>query len=124
METKNNTYSQLKWSLNDLFPENDNQAIEKMFSTIGEEVSKFEKFRSSLNKDLSPDDFLIIVKSLEQIHYKINKLYAYAELKFSENTQDQAALSLLSRIEQTVSRDIQQGYILHSMVERSTGGYC
>ena len=103
METKNNTYSQLKWSLNDLFPENDSQAIEKMFSIIGEEVSKFEKFRSSLNKDLSPDDFLIIVKSLEQIHYKINKLYAYAELKFSENTQDQTALSLLSRIEQTAA---------------------
>ena len=103
METNNNTYNQTKWSLNDLFQENDSQAIENYFSAIGEEVSTFEKFRSLLNEDLSPDVFLNIVKSLEQIHYKINKLFAYAELKFSENTQDQTALTLLSRIEQTAA---------------------
>ena len=96
-------YLQSKWSLSDLIPDQSSEVIDQLFSNINEDVSEFEDFRPLLNMDLSEIDFMNIINRLEQIHYKIHILYAYAELKFSEDTQDQTAATLLTRVEQYIA---------------------
>ena len=99
----NISYTQSKWSLTDLYNENEPASIETSFSFIEKEVSTFETYRAKLTPELTADEFFSIVKHLEKINYEIHKLYAFAELKFTEDTQDQKAATLLARVEQSIA---------------------
>jgi oligoendopeptidase F len=93
------SYTQTNWSLEDLFTAG-GDALEQAFKDLEGKTASFEEARSRLSENIPTDEFLSIVRELEQIHYQVRTLYAYAELRFSENTQDQDALSLLARVEQ------------------------
>ncbi|NPV77334.1 MAG: M3 family oligoendopeptidase [Anaerolineae bacterium] len=97
---KNKTYLQTRWSLADLFPGLNSPELEAAFKEIEERVSAFEKARPELDENMAAEAFLALVKQLEEAQRLLHRLYAYAELVFAGDTQDQLAQGLLSRVEQ------------------------
>ncbi len=95
-----NAYSQTRWSLDDLFPRDDAQAVERAFTELEASVAAFETRRPSLSSEIFTDDFLAILRAYEAIHKQAYRLYNFASLWFSEDTQNQEAQTLLGRVEQ------------------------
>jgi oligoendopeptidase F len=94
------SYSQTRWSLNDLFPGQDGSDIEASFAQLEQAVGQFETYREQLHPDISFDQFLTVVHKSEEMQIWAYRLYAYAGLSFSADTQDQVALTLMGRVEQ------------------------
>lgn len=96
---KTETYTQTNWSLADLFPGINSPELAAAFKKIEERVANFEKRRSELDENMDAAAFLALVKQLEDTHHLLHRLFAYAELVFAGDTQDQAAQGLLARVE-------------------------
>lgn len=103
MAQKTKGYTQKRWSLADLYPATDGPQMKKDFKELDKKVGEFEKVRSKLSPSISPVDFMSIVKSLGEIYELANRLIGYAELLFTEDTQDQTALTLVARTQQTMA---------------------
>ncbi len=93
-------YKLSRWSLADLFPAFDSPELETAFDQIEEQVTTFEGVRGKLRADLPADEFLHIVKTSEDTARMAYKLDNYAGLAFAADTQDQVALTLVSRVQQ------------------------
>lgn len=96
-------YAQTRWSLADLFPGADSPELEQVFQQLDQEVAEFEKERPNLKEDISNQDFIAILQRMERINNLAYRLYAFAGLLFSEDTQDQTAQTLTARVEQFVA---------------------
>jgi len=97
----NNKVNELsRWELNDLFPSAESESFKSTFNDLEKEVSDFEKCREELNDEISQGRFLEIIRRFEKITEMLHKLGGFAELWFSEDTQDQQAQSLLAKIDQ------------------------
>ncbi len=94
------TYTQSRWSLADLFPGFDSPELQAAFDKVEEQVTSFEGVRGKLKPDIDAEQFLDIVKASEATNRIIVKMYAFAGLSFSSDTQDQAAQALMARVEQ------------------------
>ncbi len=94
-----------RWSLGDLFPSGDSKEMQDAFQELETRVSAFEKYRDDLSDDLSIEKFLEIIASLEDITKLMHRIGGYAELWFTEDTQNQSALSMVAKMEQ-LSADI------------------
>jgi len=94
------TYTQTKWSLTDLFPGLNTPDPEAAFDQIDERVTSFEGVRGKLKPDLEAQPFVEIMHASEEMTRIANRLYAFAGLSFSADTQDQAAQSLQARVQQ------------------------
>jgi oligoendopeptidase F len=92
------TYPQTAWSLADLYQNLDE--VEAAFKQLEEGVADVETLRSSLSAEMSEAAFFEVVRKMEALQEQSYRLYAYAGLSFSADTQDQAALSLVGRVEQ------------------------
>lgn len=97
---KKTAYTPSRWSLSDLFPPDDQAAVQSAFDEIDAAVAGFENCRLDLKPEISSSRFLEITAELEAIHRLSMRLYGFAGLRFSADTQDQAAQSLLARVEQ------------------------
>ncbi|MBI5932836.1 MAG: M3 family oligoendopeptidase [Chloroflexi bacterium] len=93
-------YKLSNWSLADLFPSMDSPELENAFDQMEEQVATFEGVRGKLRADMPVDEFLHIIRVSEQMTRLAHKLDAYAGLAFAADTQDQAALTLMSRVQQ------------------------
>jgi oligoendopeptidase F len=98
--SESNTYSQTRWSLENLFSGINSPDLEAAFQQIEEQVAAIEKRRPELGEDIPSETFMSLVKQLENAQYLLHRLYAYAELVFAGDTQDQAAQGLVARVEQ------------------------
>jgi len=94
------TYSQTRWSLTDLFPGFDSPELEAGFDKVEEQVTSFEGVRGKLKPEMDAEQFLDVVRASEETTRIVNKLYSFAGLSFAADTQDQAAQTLMGRIEQ------------------------
>jgi oligoendopeptidase F len=94
------SYNLSAWSLSDLFPNGTKDELNEMFSSLESMAADFEAARPLLKPDISGEAFLSLVVQQEEMTRKANVLYSYANLKFAADTQDQAALALLARIQQ------------------------
>lgn len=88
------------WSLEDLFPAQDSPEMEKAFAEIEAQVVGFEKRRPQLNASMASDLFMQVVRELEAINSLGNRIYSFATLQFSADTQNQAAQAFLGRVDQ------------------------
>jgi oligoendopeptidase F len=95
-----NTYSVKKWDLDELFPGFDSPDLQAAFDNVEEQVTSFEGVRDKLKPDMDADTFLDVVRASEEIARILNRVYGYAELSFSADTQDQNAQSLIGRVQQ------------------------
>jgi oligoendopeptidase F len=94
------TYTQTHWRLADLFPGTDSPELESAFDQVVEQVASFEGARGKLKPEIQAGQFLEIVKASEATTRVISRLYAFASLSFAADTQDQAAQTLLGRMDQ------------------------
>lgn len=100
MVDKSKNYELSRWSLADLFPHGDFEKISAAIKELEDKVAKFEGRRQALTDDISFDTFISIIKELEEITNLMQRIGGYAELWFAEDTQNQAAQTLVARIEQ------------------------
>ena len=113
--TKNEILSEPgRWRLKDLYPSGESKEMEDAFQELETKVSAFEKYRDSLKDDLSFDEFMKIVTALEGITKLVHRIGGYAELWFTEDTQNQTALSMVAKMEQ-LSADISNRVIFFTL---------
>ena len=93
-------YHQSRWSLDDLFPGMHTPELESAFDQIEEQVTSFEGLRQNLSPSIQTDSFIDILKASEQMARGAQKLYSFAGLSFTADTQDQAAQTLQTRVQQ------------------------
>jgi oligoendopeptidase F len=91
-------YKISKWSLAPLYPGNESAELQSAFDMIEEQVTSFEGLRSKLNPDMPADQFVDVMRASEETTRVANKLYAFAGLSFTADTQDQKAQSLQNRV--------------------------
>jgi oligoendopeptidase F len=108
------TYVQKAWSLADLFPSQESPEMEAAFAEIQALVSDFEGWRQELTPDISPENFMKFVKSLEAGNLLGNRIYSYAGLSFYGNTQDQSAQTFMAKVEQFMA-EIQNRTLFFSL---------
>lgn len=97
------TYQQTRWSLEDLFPGPKSTELEAAFVELEKQVEVLEKRRPELTDDISLETFLSIVKELDKNTVLGQKIYTFAGLYFSEDTQNQVAQNLMARVEQFIA---------------------
>lgn len=99
----NQTFTQTRWSLADLFPFPDSPEMKAAFETLSKQVEGFEKTRELLIPDINVTSFMEIVDKAEKIARLEYRLYGFAELWFTEDTQNQAAQTLVGRLDQLMA---------------------
>ncbi len=100
MTEKKPLFQLSRWSLSDLYPSADSKEIEEAFTNLDEQVAAFEKKRGSLKSTMSRQQFLQTIADLEEITKLLQRIGGFAELWFTEDTQNQSAQTLVARIEQ------------------------
>ena len=93
-------FTQTRWSLVELMPSASGPELEATFTDLTALVAEFEKIRPRLAPGLAPAEFMGFVHQLEAISLLASRLGSFVRLWFAEDTQNQAALSLMARIEQ------------------------
>jgi oligoendopeptidase F len=97
------TYQQTRWSLADLFPGPKSAELDAAFVELEKQVEVLERRRAELTDDISTETFLSIVKELDKNAALGQKIYTFAGLYFSEDTQNQVAQNLMAKVEQFVA---------------------
>ncbi len=93
-------YEQTRWSLKDLFPSRDSDEMKAAFENLEVEVSAFEACRSELIPEISTEALLAFVHRTENIFRLGYRVYGFAALWFSEDTQNQDAQTFIAKVQQ------------------------
>ena len=99
-ETK---FGKKRWSLDDLFTGADSPELEAAFCELETIVGAFEKLRERLTDGISSEVFMDVISQVDKINRIAHRMYAFVELWYTEDTQNQQAMALLGRIEQFVT---------------------
>ena len=100
MTTKMYNYAQTRWSLDDLFPSESSPELQNAFTALDERVAAYESNRSLLTPDIPTATLMSLIEEIQSLYEQGNRLYAYANLWFTEDTQNQDAQSLIGRVQQ------------------------
>ncbi|HOQ97923.1 MAG TPA: M3 family oligoendopeptidase [Anaerolineae bacterium] len=92
-----------RWSLSDLLPAPGGPPLEGALAELEDALRALEAARDRLTPDIPEGDFLTILRTYEAVTRSSARLGAYADLWFSEDTQNQAALNLKGRLEQVLA---------------------
>src|SRR4030065_2511481 len=91
------------WSLSDLFPGHESPEMKQAFEELDTRIADFETLRPQLSPQMSVEAFLDAVRRLEAIHHLGNRVYGFAGLAFSADTQDHTLHTLMGNVEQTLA---------------------
>lgn len=94
------TFEKSQWSLEDLFPAGDSAEMKAAFDQLEKLVSELEAYRDELKGDISFEKFSQVIKALEEITKLSQRINGYAELWFTQDTQNQPAQSLVAKTQQ------------------------
>src|SRR5262245_51652902 len=94
------TYPQTRWTLTGLLETPSGEPLDRALNEIETHTAKFEEARAKLKSDMDEEEFLDVLQDYDQLSAELRKIGYYAELWFSENTQDQTSLAFRTRIEQ------------------------
>lgn len=98
-------YKLSKWDLSQLYSGYDSPELENAFDMIEEQVASFEGVRNKLTTDMSTEQFMQVMKADELSNRIANKLYSFAGLSFTADTQDQKAQALQARVQQFLAEN-------------------
>lgn len=107
MTTKTTTaprYEVKAWNLSELLAAPTEAVVAGELERIEQAVDAFARERDSLSADMDPRALLAILRHNERLLEQVSVIAGYASLRFSENTQDAAGLSLRNRVEQALTR--------------------
>ena len=93
-------FEQTKWTLESLLEAHEGEEFDRLLADLEGQVAQFESCREKLSPEIAGDEFLEILRLSGDIYAILVRLYAYASLWFAEDTQSQAALSFMGRMDQ------------------------
>ncbi len=88
------------WSLNDLFTGADTPEWKAARQALEELLTSFESKREQLTDEISEQHFVEIMDEYESIAEQISRIYAYAFLRFAQDTRDQEGQGLHAQAQQ------------------------
>ena len=91
-----------RWSLKDLLPVPVELEVDQNLSKLERAVSDLEVMRGGMTADITREVFAEALKLLELINTLMRRLQAYSYLWLSEDTQNEAALNLRDRLDQSL----------------------
>ncbi|MBI4673421.1 MAG: M3 family oligoendopeptidase [Chloroflexi bacterium] len=94
------TYPQTRWNLSALLEEPRGAPLERALQDIEARTAHFEAARPELKPAIDEEEFLDLVHELEGLHRALRSVAAYADLWFTEDTQNQNALAFKAKMEQ------------------------
>jgi oligoendopeptidase F len=99
----NGQYRQTRWSLEALLPDSASEVVEQTVARLEEVAVAIEAWRPKLLPEMEGEDFAAILRQTETFAELASRLGAYGQLWFSEDTQNQAALAFMGRMEQLLT---------------------
>jgi oligoendopeptidase F len=121
MKNNHTVYALSRWSLDDLYPSNDSKEIKKAYDDLEYLVKSFESHREDLTENIGSIQFLEIIKELEAITKLIQRIGGYAELWFTEDTQNQSAQTMVAQAEQ-LSAEVSNRILFFSLWWKAVNG--
>lgn len=112
------TFTQTRWSLNDLLDAPDGPRFKDYQSQLDELLKEFEAARSILSPEIPLPEFVRVLDTYEAIGVTMRHLVGYAMLWFTEDTQKQEALIYKARMDQ-LAADVQNRTLFFSLWFRS-----
>lgn len=88
------------WNLDEILG---NKSIDSLLADLRIKIDAFTKFRQKLNDNISVQDFKDMIVLKEDITVLANKIGAYYQLRFAEDSSDQKTLSELTKIKQLLT---------------------
>ncbi len=113
------TYALAPWSLSDLFPSLDSAETKSAFERLEAEAAQFEARRQQLTADITRAAFMQIVHEYEKLNNQAYRIYGFANLLFTSDTQDQASIAFLGQVEQFMATLQNRTLFLQLVVEGS-----
>ena len=108
------SFDQTRWSLDDLYPAFDSPELDAAYKELDAQVTTFESLRPKLSAEMDVEDFMEALEASEKSTRIAHRLYSFAGLAFSADTQDQAAMSAMSRVEQFLA-DVENRTLFFSL---------
>ena len=93
-------FVQKTWSLDQLFSSVEGDEVNQAIEELQAHFEKFEEYRSILNDELSAEKLLEIFNHYDHGIRLLSRLVGYAQLRFSEDTQDQVVQAFLGKVRQ------------------------
>jgi len=103
VSSTNGQYSQTRWSLNALLSSPEGLAVDQAIAELETATTAIEAMRPTLSPEMSGEDFVKVLKAVESFAEMAHRLGSYGPLWFSEDTQNQAALAFMGRMEQLLT---------------------
>ncbi|MCC7165315.1 MAG: M3 family oligoendopeptidase [Anaerolineae bacterium] len=94
------TFPQTRWNLSALLQAPTGEPVDRALNEIESRTAHFEQARAKLNSGIDQKEFLDLVGEYEGLNRELRKIGHYADLWFTEDTQNQAALAFKTKIEQ------------------------
>jgi len=95
-------------------PAHEGKEFEHILAELEQQVAQFEASRERLSPEISDTEFLDVMRLYEVIYATGARLIAYAQLWFSEDTQNQEAVGFMGRMEQ-LSAEMQNRTLFFSL---------
>ena len=96
-------YRQEPWSLDDLFPGYESPTLSESLARIEKLIQRFESYRSLLSDSIEGDELIAILWAYENLDRELSRLYGFASLNFSADSQDQTNQNYLAQFRQIVA---------------------
>lgn len=96
-------YPQARWSLQALLAEPTGPAVEQAIAELETAVASIEALRPKLSAAMTGEEFAAAVEAIETFSVIIQRLGNYGSLWFAEDTQNQAALAFMGRMDQLLT---------------------
>ena len=89
-----------KWNLSELVTDPYSPSFKDKLQEIESKVKEFEKNKNNLTSDISEQNFMAMLHTLEEISEKFGIVSGYASLEYSSDTQSDKITSLLTKMRQ------------------------
>ena len=96
-------YTLTGWDLSELLPDASEGTFSARLAALDAAVANFEGRRGVLNADMAPATLVDLVAQYEEILTQAYRLYGYASLWFSADTQSTTALTFMNRVQQALT---------------------
>lgn len=103
MTATNGQYQQTRWTLQALFPDPQSPAVDQTIAELESVTTETEALRPTLSPDMSGEAFSSALKAIETFTELAHRLGGYGQLWFTEDTQNQAALAFMGRMDQLLT---------------------
>ncbi|HVS15009.1 MAG TPA: M3 family oligoendopeptidase [Thermoanaerobaculia bacterium] len=91
------------WRLDELLEDASESSVASRLDELGAAVARLEAGRASLRPEMPASALLDLVAQYERAVSASSRLMGYASLRFAADTQDGAALAMLTRVEQAMT---------------------